>query len=113
MLLFEDVPGPEFPPELPLSEQFKVMKEYERARKPYNTGRIADNIISDYGKDRFNELIKALQKGISGEVIGRSFGISRQRVSQWRSALGRSRFEPFSETVKRLPPTMRRSTTLI
>jgi len=111
------VPGPEFPPELPLSEQFKIMREYERSRKPHNTAKIADNIIAEYGKDKFNELIRALQKGISGEVIGKSFGVTRQRVSQWRSALGRQLFEPFSETIKRLPPTLRpsptRSTTLI
>ncbi len=102
----------EFPPEKSLAEQAQMVRKIERNRR-VATGEVADNIIGKHGKTRFNELIKAFQDGISGEIIGKIFGVSRQRVSQWRQALGRPTFEPYPDVLKRIPTRQRRTTTLI
>ena len=49
--------------------------------------RIAKNIIDNYGVDMFKYLVSSLKQGVSGTEIGEEFGVTRQRVSQWRKAL--------------------------
>ena len=56
-------------------------------RKP-DPRTVALNLISEHGAPAFQKLIDLFRKGESGTVIGNAFGVSRQRVSQWRSALG-------------------------
>lgn len=58
------------------------------SRKPPNPRTVAQNIISEHGPEAFQKLIDMFRSGESGTKIGRIFGVSRQRVSQWRSTLG-------------------------
>lgn len=56
-------------------------------RKP-DPRTVAYNLISEHGRQRFQLLIDLFRRGESGTKIGQEFGVTRQRVSQWRSALG-------------------------
>jgi len=57
------------------------------AKKP-NPRTVALNLISEHGQDGFQKLIDMFRDNISGTRIGAAFGVSRQRVSQWKLALG-------------------------
>lgn len=50
--------------------------------------KIALNLINNYGQTRFNELIRMLLANESGALIAKEFNVSRQRVNQWKRALG-------------------------
>lgn len=67
-------------------------------RKP-DPRTVALNLISEHGKASFQRLINLFGSGASGTKIGAAFGVSRQRVSQWRAALGieRTSYEVFPE----------------
>lgn len=55
--------------------------------------RVANNIIKYYGKDRFVRLISLLESNTSGEAIAKEFGVTRQRVNQWKHILGVEKVE--------------------
>ena len=49
---------------------------------------VVRNIIKKYGMSQAASLISALQNFDSGEEIARDFGVSRERVRQWKNSLG-------------------------
>lgn len=53
-----------------------------------NGARVARNLIKKYGPDKFLQLVSMLEDNKSGPEIAEAFGVTRQRVSQWRSSLG-------------------------
>lgn len=53
--------------------------------------RVARNIIKTYGFDRFNKLIEMFNSITPGPVIAAEFGVTRQRVNQWKKKLGTER----------------------
>ncbi len=50
--------------------------------------RVARNFIKSYGRTRFRRLIEALEAGESGQAIANEFGVSRERVRQWKNTFG-------------------------
>ncbi|HHO54096.1 MAG TPA: hypothetical protein ENK18_25305 [Deltaproteobacteria bacterium] len=50
--------------------------------------RIARNFVARYGRERLRQLLVALGSGESGQEIARAFGVSRERVRQWKNAFG-------------------------
>ena len=50
--------------------------------------RVARNFIKTYGRSRFRRLLQALAATESGQVIADEFGVSRERVRQWKNAFG-------------------------
>ncbi len=50
--------------------------------------RVARNFIKSYGRARFRRLIHALEAGESGQAIANEFGVSRERVRQWKNTFG-------------------------
>ena len=55
---------------------------------PKSRERVARNFIKSYGRTRFRELLSALARGESGQTIADGFGVSRERVRQWKNAFG-------------------------
>jgi 4-alpha-glucanotransferase len=49
---------------------------------------MARNFIKTYGRQRFRRLLVALEASESCQIIGDDFGVSRERVRQWRTAFG-------------------------
>ena len=52
--------------------------------------RVARNIIKKHGPDKFTRLLDLFREGVSGTDIAAEFGVSRQRVNQWKQKLGTS-----------------------
>jgi DNA-directed RNA polymerase sigma subunit (sigma70/sigma32) len=50
--------------------------------------RVARNFVKSYGRARFRRLIEALERGESGQEIANEFGVSRERVRQWKNTFG-------------------------
>lgn len=50
--------------------------------------RVARNFIKSYGRSRFRRLLEALGRGESGQKIADEFGVSRERVRQWKNTFG-------------------------
>jgi uncharacterized protein (DUF433 family) len=50
--------------------------------------RVARNFVKTYGRARFRRLIEALERGESGQEIANEFGVSRERVRQWKNTFG-------------------------
>ena len=50
--------------------------------------RVARNFIRTYGRTRFRRLLEALAGGESGQAIADEFGVSRERVRQWKNTFG-------------------------
>ena len=50
--------------------------------------RIATHILDTFGEKGLARLIAMFRANESGTKIGAVFGVSRQRVNQWKSALG-------------------------
>lgn len=61
----------------------------ERSHRPTDPRKIADHIIREHGPGGFQKLIEFFQRGVDGETIGGIFGVTRQRVCQWRAGLGK------------------------
>ena len=55
---------------------------------PKSRERVARNFIKSYGRSRFRRLLEALAAGESGQKIADEFGVSRQRVRQWKNTFG-------------------------
>lgn len=58
------------------------------AKKMTTSARVANNIIDHYGKEKFLFLINQFSSGASGPSIATEFGVTRQRVNQWKRKLG-------------------------
>ena len=50
--------------------------------------RVARNFIRTYGRTRFRRLLEALAAGESGQAFADEFGVSRERVRQWKNTFG-------------------------
>ncbi|MCB9777024.1 MAG: helix-turn-helix domain-containing protein [Alphaproteobacteria bacterium] len=50
--------------------------------------RVARNFIRTYGRTRFRRLLESLAAGQSGQTIADEFGVSRERVRQWKNTFG-------------------------
>ena len=50
--------------------------------------KVARNFIKSYGRIRFRELLQWLAEGRSGQAIADDFGVSRERVRQWKNTFG-------------------------
>ncbi len=50
--------------------------------------KVARNFIKSYGRSKFRELLSGLAEGKSGQVIADDFGVSRERVRQWKNTFG-------------------------
>jgi len=58
------------------------------AENAVNPATVAANFIHQYGKARFKRFLKLVQQNTSGEEIATEFGVSRERVRQWKNAFG-------------------------
>jgi hypothetical protein len=82
-------------------------------RRPLPDARIvAANIIRKYGRVEFQTLIQLFRDNVPTRQIMAGFGVTRQRVAQWREALGTQvvSFEPDPKIVELLPRTEPRVT---
>jgi hypothetical protein len=50
--------------------------------------KVAQNLIATYGREKFLYLINAFATGVKGPEIAEVFGVTRQRVNQWKSKMG-------------------------
>ena len=44
------------------------------------------NFVNKHGRAGLQDLLDGFQEGISGQVLGDRFGVSRERVRHWREA---------------------------
>lgn len=58
------------------------------AEPAINPATVANNFVNQYGKARLKRFLKLLQQNESGEKIAEEFGVSRERVRQWKNAFG-------------------------
>ncbi|MBZ0137439.1 MAG: helix-turn-helix domain-containing protein [Planctomycetes bacterium] len=59
-----------------------------RQQPSVDSATVAKNFINQYGKAKFKRFIKLLKEGASGEQIAEEYGVSRERVRQWKNAFG-------------------------
>lgn len=50
--------------------------------------KVARNFIKTYGRAKFRRLLVLISEGESGQVIANEFGVSRERVRQWKNIFG-------------------------
>jgi len=50
--------------------------------------KVARNFIKTYGRVKFRRLLNAIAAGESGQAIADEFGVSRERVRQWKNTFG-------------------------
>ncbi len=50
--------------------------------------KISENITKTYGQDKFDGLLVAFEQNIADSVLAKQFEVSRQRIHQWKQALG-------------------------
>lgn len=50
--------------------------------------RILQNFLAKYGQKSLNALLMDFERGVSGQVTADRMGVSRERVRQWRDAMG-------------------------
>lgn len=57
------------------------------------------NLKRKYGVRRVRELLRRFSEPNAGQLIADEFGVSRERVRQWRNMLGRTItvFQPYGE----------------
>ena len=65
---------------------------------------VADNHIKKYGEDKFRYLLEQFDTNVPGPKIATEFSVTKQRVSQWKRALGECRktFHLHPEVEKRI-----------
>lgn len=49
---------------------------------------VAQNFVNHYGKGKLKKFIRMLNRGMSGEEIAQEYGVSRERVRQWKNSFG-------------------------
>ncbi len=47
--------------------------------------RVARNFIKSYGRTKFRRLLEALGTAESGQTLADEFGVSRERIRQWKN----------------------------
>jgi len=52
--------------------------------------RVSRNFIKRRGMGAFRRLVSLLEQNASGPQVASEFGVSRERVRQWKNALGTS-----------------------
>jgi hypothetical protein len=67
-----------------------TMSRSNRTHQPAGAERVAGNFIRQHGKAGFRRFLKMLQEGVSGEEIAEEYGVSRERVRQWKNTFGHS-----------------------
>jgi len=50
--------------------------------------RVARNFVKTYGRTRFRRLLEALGQSESGQTLAEEFGVSRERIRQWKNTFG-------------------------
>lgn len=65
-----------------------MLSPVENGRKHADPRTVAGNIIAEHGAPAFKKLIDMFRANESGTKIGFVFEVSRQRVHQWKLALG-------------------------
>lgn len=50
--------------------------------------RVARNFIKSYGRTKFRRLLEALGSAESGQTLADEFGVSRERIRQWKNTFG-------------------------
>lgn len=50
--------------------------------------RVARNFVKTYGRTRFRRLLEALAQSESGQTLAEEFGVSRERIRQWKNTFG-------------------------
>ncbi len=50
--------------------------------------RVARNFVKSYGRTRFRRLLEALANAESGQALADEFGVSRERIRQWKNTFG-------------------------
>jgi len=67
---------------------------------------VAKNIIKKYGRAEFHKLVQLFQDNAPTKKIMVAYLVTRQRVAQWKDALGTQTvtFEPKSDIHDLLPP---------
>lgn len=58
------------------------------ADKQSTSEKVARNIIKTYGEEKFRYLINQFSLNTPGPEIATEFGVTRQRVNQWKRKLG-------------------------
>ena len=56
--------------------------------KPGTRERVARNFLEKHGEQALRRLLTLLAMGESGQQIAEEFGVSRERVRQWKNAFG-------------------------
>ena len=51
---------------------------------------VLENLVDKYGLMQVRWLVKRLTLGHSGEGIAEEFGVTRERVRQWKNSIGSS-----------------------
>lgn len=66
---------------------------------PGRQRKIAQNFVDRHGLEGLQRLLAAFERQDSGQVIADAFGVSRERVRQWRDTFGRavSFYQPHPE----------------
>jgi hypothetical protein len=74
-------------------------------RRQPNPRVVAQNIIRKYGKNEFQLLIQLFQDNAPTKQVMALYLVTRQRVAQWREALGIERvvYDPHPQIVDLLP----------
>lgn len=57
---------------------------------------VVQNFVKQYSKAKLKRFIRLVDSGKSGEDIAQEFGVSRERVRQWKNSFGSviTTFEP-------------------
>lgn len=55
-----------------------------------HAAKVARNFVDRHGVDGLRRLLDLLQEDRSGQEIADEFGVSRERVRQWKNAFGQS-----------------------
>lgn len=63
-------------------------KKTKGKSKAQKRQKVARNFIKSYGRSKFRELLSSLADGKSGQAIADEFGVSRERVRQWKNTFG-------------------------
>ncbi len=71
---------------------------------------VATNIVEEHGRRGLRKLLAMFDSGESGTVIAEQFGVSRQRVHQWKQLLGEchTSYAPDSRVAELAKPRLRR-----
>ena len=52
---------------------------------------VVKNIINKYGKEGLGALIECFKREVTYDIIAKQYGVSKQRVFQWKKELGKTK----------------------